>query len=170
MSSLARASRRQDGLQTFVAVLNRAGALPRSSLAAIDEVWSRAVPRVFIFLRPFAPPALPGFIATMNALPAPEPSLRLLGRSLHLSHVPFRSFPLQPHPSRPVSSVDSASAVTGSPLARQASPLPSRLARLDCRIEFTFVRDQPSVSGCSPPRLAATQLPSTAPHSLSARR
>ena len=137
-------------------------ALPRSSLTAIDEVGFRTVSGVFIFLRSFAPPALPGFIATMNALPATEPSLRLPGRSLHLSHVPFRSFPLQPHPHRPVPSIGSPWAVTDSPLARQASPFPSRLARCTCRIEFTFVWDQPSVSGCSPPRLAATQLPSTA--------
>ena len=71
----------------------------------------------------------------------------------------FRSFPLHPHPSRPVASVDSASAVTGLPLARQASPFPSRLARLTCRIEFTFVQDRPSVCGCCPLRLAATPLP-----------
>jgi hypothetical protein len=137
-------------------------ALPRSSLAAIDEVGSRTVSGVFIFLRPFAPPALPGFPATMNALTATEPSLRLPGRSLHLSHVPFQSFPLQPHPTRPVSSIGSPWTVTGSPLTRQASPFARRLARFACRIEFTFVRDQPSVSGCSPPRIAATQLPSTA--------
>jgi hypothetical protein len=46
-------------------------------------------------------------------------------RSLHLSHAPFQPFPLQPHPSRPVSSLGSVCAVTGSPLARQASPFPS---------------------------------------------
>ena len=137
-------------------------ALPRSSLAAIDEVWFQTVSDVFIFLRPFAPPALPGFIATMNALTAARPSLRLPDRALHLSHAPFQSFPLHPHPHRPVSSIGSPWTVTDSPLARQASPFPSRLARCTCRIEFTFVWDQLSVSGCSPPRLAATQLPSTA--------
>jgi hypothetical protein len=141
-------------------------AFPRFSLAAINEVWSRPVVGVFIFLRPFAPPALPGFDATMNALTASGPSLRLPGRALHLSHAPFRSFPPQPHPGRRVSSMGNPWTVTRSPLARQASPFPSRLARLTCRIGFTFVRDQPSVSGCSPPRLAATQLPPTAPRSL----
>ena len=140
----------------------RIRALPRSSLAAIDEVWSETVSGVFTFLRPFAPPALPGFIATMNALPAAKPSLRLPGRSLHLSHAPFQSFPLQPHLHRSVSSIGSPWTVTDSSLARQASPFPSRLARCTCRIEFTFVWDQLSVSGCSPPRLAATPLPSTA--------
>ena len=166
MSSLARASRIQDGLQTFVAVANPPCGLPRFSLAAIDEVWSVTVSRVFINLRPFAPPELPGFIATMNALPAAGPSLRLPGRSLHLSHAPFGSFPLHPHPHRPVSSIGNPWTGTDSPLSRQASPSPSRLARGACRIEFTFVRDQSSVSGCSPPRLAATQLPPTAPRSL----
>ena len=141
-------------------------ALPRFSLAAIDEVWSGPVIRVFIFLGPFAPPALPGFIATMDPLTAAGPSLRLLGRSLHLFHGPFGSFPLQPHPHRPVSSIGNPWTGTDSPLSRQASPLPSRLARCTCRIEFTFVRDQPSASGCSPPRLAATQLPSAARRSL----
>ena len=145
-------------------------ALPRSSLTAINEVWFRTVSSVFIFLRPFAPPELPGFNATMNALTAPGPSLRLSGRALRLSHVPFQSFPLQPHPHRPISSIGSPWTVTDSPLARQVSPLPSRLTRCTCRIEFTFVWDQPSVSGCSPPRIAATQLPSTAPRSLPAWR
>ena len=167
VSLLAQASRSQDGLQTPVAVPNRAVRhVPRSSLAAIDEVWSRTVAGVFIFLRPFAPPALPGFTATMNALPATEPSFRLPGRSLHLSQAPFQSFPLHPHLHRRVSSIGSAWTVTRSPLARQASPLPSRLARGTCRIEFTFVWDQLSGSGCSPPRLATTQLPSTAPRFL----
>jgi len=163
---LAQASRSQDGLQTLVAVPNCINVLPRFSLTAIDEVWSRTVSSVFIFLRPFAPPALPRFVATMNALSAIELSLRLSDRSLHLSHAPFQSFPLQPHPSRQLSSFGSARTVICSPLSRQASPRPSRLARLTCRIEFTFVRDQPSVSSCSPPRLAATQLLSTACQSL----
>jgi len=112
-----------------------------------------------------APRRYPAFIATMDPLTPARISHPC--RSLHLSHAPFRSFPLQPHPSRPGLQFDSSWTVSGSPLARQASPFPSRLARLTCRIEFTFVRDQPSASGCSPPRLAATQLPSAASRSLS---
>jgi len=38
-----------------------------------------------------------------------------------------------------------------------------RLARCACRIEFTSFREQPAASACSPPRLAATRLPSPAP-------
>src|SRR5271156_5851835 len=41
-----------------------------------------------------------------------------------------------------------------------ASPLSSRLAKTTGRIEFTCVTDETFTSGCSPPRLAATQLPS----------
>ena len=167
---MQQASRSQDGLQTTVDTPKlRTLAHPLFSLPAIVRCWFRMVSVVFVFLCPFAPPALPGFIATMSTLTAAKPSLRLSGRSLHLSHAPFFSFPLHPHPSRTVSSFDSPSAVTASPLPRQASPFISRLARLTCRIEFTLVRDQASVSGCSPPRLATTQLPSTASRSLSAR-
>src|SRR5690606_16597583 len=104
----------------------------------------------FTFLGPFAPPALPGFNATMD--PLTPTRLSPPRRSLHLCHAPFRSFSLQPHPSRRVSSIGSPWTVTRSPLARQASHVPGRLARLECRIEFTFVRDRSSVSGCSPPR------------------
>jgi len=41
-----------------------------------------------------------------------------------------------------------------------ASPFASRLAKVTGRIEFTCVADDSFASGCSPPRLAATQLPS----------
>lgn len=41
-----------------------------------------------------------------------------------------------------------------------ASPLASRLAAASGRIEFTSVTDWSLTSGCSPPRLTATQLPS----------
>ena len=47
-------------------------------------------------------------------------------------------------------------------LAPQASPFPSRLANVAGRISFTFVWVCGSASGCSPPRLTATQLPSAA--------
>ena len=56
-------------------------------------------------------------------------------RDLHLSHALFGSFSLQPHPSRPVASFDSASAVTGLPLARQASRY-ARTSDLPYRVLF----------------------------------
>jgi len=50
----------------------------------------------------------------------------------------------------------------GLPLMRQASPFPGRLAAVASRTGFTFVWDRRSASGCSPPRLTTTQLPSAA--------
>jgi hypothetical protein len=44
--------------------------------------------------------------------------------------------------------------------ASWVSPLASRLTTATGRIEFTCVTDWTFASGCSPPRLAATQLPS----------
>ena len=64
MSPLARASRSQDGLQMPALAQNCTDVLPRFSLAAIAEVVFRTAFGIFIFLRPFAPPALPGFFAT----------------------------------------------------------------------------------------------------------
>jgi len=46
------------------------------------------------------------------------------------------------------------------PRFAQASPIARRLAADIRRIEFTVVWDHVFASGCSPPRLAATQLPS----------
>ena len=45
-------------------------------------------------------------------------------------------------------------------LTQQASPVSRRLAASLGRIVFTLVWDRGSASGCSPPRLTATQLPS----------
>ncbi len=45
---------------------------------------------------------------------------------------------------------------------RDVSPVPRRLAVVVNRIGFTLVWDRRSASGCSPPRLATTQLPPTA--------
>jgi len=149
-----------------------AGRSPRASLwtvnpRAIFGVEFRRFDFVcFVFLCPFAPPALPGLCATMDILTPVGLLSWHPNRSLHLSHNPFRSFPLQPHLHRPVGSIGSPWTATDSPLSRQASPLASRLARCTCRIEFTFVWDQSSASGCSPPRIAATQLPSTVRQSL----
>src|SRR5476651_703016 len=51
-----------------------------------------------------------------------------------------------------------------------ASPLASRLAKVTGRIEFTCVADESFASGCSPPRFAATQLPSATRSQTSPRR
>ena len=154
------------------ALFDPSSVLPATSCSPwgnVRRVLTGLVPVQFVFLRPFAPPALPGFIATMDALTPVRPLTWHPDRSLHLSHAPFQSFSLQPHPGRHASSIGSPWTVADSPLARQASPIPSRLALPTCRIEFTLVRDQPSASGCSPPRLATTQLPPAASRSLPAR-
>ncbi len=57
---------------------------------------------------------------------------------------------------------DMLSVVSGSRLLPQVSPFPSRLTHRMHRIGFTFVQADRSASGCSPPRLTATQLPSAA--------
>jgi hypothetical protein len=70
-------------------------------------VFLRVGHRVSTSLRPFAPPALPGFFATMDALTPGRPALRILIRdSEHrldcrpglpaFCHRAFRSFRLQP--------------------------------------------------------------------------
>src|SRR5262249_32033751 len=69
--------------------------------------FRRFVHRVSTFLHPFAPPALPGFFATMGALTPGRPALRVLIRDNELRlwrrpglpafcHRIFRSFRLQP--------------------------------------------------------------------------
>jgi len=102
----------------------------------------------FSFLRPFAPPALPGFIATMTAL-TPE-NLDLAPGSLLLSHASFHTFPLQPCEPVTISSFGSACAMVVSPLARQASSFHGRLATGSHRIEFTL---------CLGPRFRSGLLP-----------
>jgi hypothetical protein len=51
-----------------------------------------------------------------------------------------------------------------------ASPFPRQLAAVAGRIEFTCVTDWPFTSGCSPPGLTATQLPSVTGRRTHARR
>ena len=74
-------------------------------------------------------------------------------------HVPFATFPLQPPSASPPRFSNEVLVRGGLPLSRQASPFASRLADAVGRIEFTFVWDHGSAFGCSPPRLATTQLP-----------
>jgi len=75
-------------------------------------VFRRLEPHVSTFLHPFAPPALPGFCATMGALTPGRPALWILIRdSEHrlwrrpglpaFCHRIFRSFRLQPPPAVP---------------------------------------------------------------------
>jgi hypothetical protein len=130
-------------------------------------------------LHPFAPPELPGFFATMGALTPGRPALRILIRDnehrlecrpgLPASrHRTFRPFRLQAPAAVPGHLWGSCAGLTG-PRRRGrpfgaarpwASPLTGRLATTVGRIEFTGVTDRSFTSGCSPPRLAATQLPS----------
>ena len=122
------------------------------------RVWSFAS----IFLGPFAPPALPGFLATMDPL-TPARRLACLGwlRQVSLLHVPWPSD--HSASNHLVGSVDRFDTL---PLSVDgfritpvwASPLASRLASTTGRIEFTCVADWSFASRCSPPRLAATQL------------
>ncbi len=157
-----------------------------SSLAALDggfvvcseSAWASAS------LHPFAPRALPRFHATMGALtPARLPS-RPAGLPAYVENLPTLPSPTTPglpdcrvwvlalglhrvnrqasspvrHPSREVIGVT------------WASPFPSRLATATGRIEFTCVTDESFASGCSPPRLTATQLPSATRSQTSSRR
>lgn len=84
-------------------------------------------------------------------------------RRLIFLHAPFAASSLQPYPACSRSSFDSSRAVRDSPPQWQASPFPSRLAHAAYRIEFTClgrpVWGRIFASGCSPPRIAAAQLP-----------
>ena len=130
-----------------------------------------------IFLRPFAPPALPGFHATMDALTparqlfASPASAAAAGdgsndehrlvpdRSLCLLCLDFQPFRLQP-PHLPRDRFDTLPlSFAGFRIAPVwASPFTRRLAARHGRIEFTCVTDWSFTSRCFPPRLTATQL------------
>ena len=142
------------------------------------------------FLHPLAQPALPGVHATMGALtPAgrwPQ-GARVGPRQVSLLTLrTFRPFRLQPplappiavfgflalglyRVSRPGSAPDRhpSREVVG---VTWASPFTRRLAKATGRIEFTDVTDESFASGCSPPRLAATQLPPATRSQTSSRR
>jgi len=141
-----------------------------------------------ISLHPLAPPALPGFNATMGAL---TPVDRPRGRSDHqqvslLKLRTFRPFRLQPPLTFPIAAFgfcgvrasprEPAGSLPDRHPSREvvgvtwASPLTSRLAKATGRIEFTCVTDESFASGCSPPRLATTQLPSATRSQTSSRR
>ena len=113
--------------------------------------------RVSISLHPFAPPALPGFDATMGALTPARPACRRAGLPASRNrpsepsvsnHRPAPMAALSPNPSAPSASPARA--------AVWASPLDRRLARRYGRIEFVILR--------------MAHSPPVAPHPASRRR
>ena len=86
----------------------------------------------------------------------------LPGQLSTVHHATFPAFPPQTPSATPSLALNEGCRPDRSPLSRQASPLASRLAVAAGRIGFTRVRDCGSASGCSPPRLTATQLPPAA--------
>jgi hypothetical protein len=124
-------------------------------------VFRRSDHRVSTFLHPFAPPALPGFFATMGALTPGRPALRFPKAHEHrlwrrpgipaFCHRIFRSFCLQPPtvvPARLWGFLCQAYRTTWlwPPLIRGlcvswASPLRCRFATTVGRIEFTCITD-----------------------------
>jgi hypothetical protein len=127
-------------------------ASPHCGLALDDGgVWA-VHRRTSISLRPFAPRALPRFIATMDALTPVRPVLRILIRDIERRPC-FRTglsvscvWPSDPsvskHLARPRDRFRTQPlSVASSPLARVwASPLASRLAARPGRIEFVILR------------------------------
>jgi hypothetical protein len=144
------------------------GAVGRVLLAhwAIDNTGLRVVaPSSWCCsLPPLAPRVLPRFPATMTALtPARNRRSGLLPAQVStVHHDNFPTYPAQPPSTPAILTFNEASRSDRSWLAPQASPFPSRLANVAGRIGFTFVWVCGSASGCSPPRLTATQLPSAA--------
>ncbi len=132
--------------------------------------------RPFISLRPFAPPALTGFIATMNALTPAPGSDCLTGAGIPVCFaVPsVHSASNHPLPSRCViwgfvSSGLPSKATRGLTSchlrdhASWASPFPSRLATATGRIEF-------AAADLRQPILRTGRSPPVAPHPASRRR
>ena len=124
------------------------------------------------FLHPFAPRALPRFFAPTGALTPVQGALRTLTRG---NEHPPRSWQVSlVHTARPsMHSVTThlAHPATASPLPTQRGRLPGLYPGLDFALSPKArryarpnrVRHYPTdcmfASGCSPPRLAATQLP-----------
>jgi hypothetical protein len=93
---------------------------------------------------------------------SPPGTLSPLRSGSTLPHDIFPAFSPQPSATARFSLVDEGCKGKRLPLMRQASPFPSRLAAVVNRIGFTRIWDRRSASGCSPRRLATTQLPSAA--------
>jgi hypothetical protein len=141
---------------------------------SLGACFTQCVHGTSTFLHPFAPRALPRFFATMGALPPVRAALRTLIRGNE--HRPCPEQVSLVHTARP--SMHSATKHLARPAI--ASPLPTQRDRLlgfHPGLDFTLglqahryarpnrVRHYPAdcmvASGCSPPRLAATQLPLT---------
>jgi len=154
-------------------------------LASRHSHWLRfcpMLPYLSTFLHPLAPRALPRFLATTGALTPAQAALRTLIRGNE--HPPFPRQVSLVHIAR--SSLHSVTKHLTRPAI--ASPLPAQRDRLPGSRpvqDFTlnpqarrYVRpnrvryptDCRFVSGCSPPRLAATQLPSAARERASPRK
>ena len=120
------------------------------------------LPKRFRFLPPLAPRALPRFLATMAALTPARFRFRglLPAQASTVRHDNFHAYPAQPPPTIRSLTFDESCRSVRLWLWPQASPLAIRLAIVEGRIGFTCVRVCAFASGCSPPRLAATQLPS----------
>jgi hypothetical protein len=123
------------------------------------------------FLHPFAPRALPRFFATTGALTPAQAALRTLIRGNE--HRPFLRQVSLVHLARPsIHSVTKhlARPAIASPLPTQRDRLPGLYPGLDFTLNpqarryarpnrVRYPTDCMFASGCSPPRLTATQLP-----------
>ena len=156
-----RASEARPGIQDFQVFL--------------DSHWFRFCPMLTYlstFLHPLAPRALPRFLATTGALTPARPALRPLSGAMNTRPIPGRSpwftprdLPCIPSPNtwRALPSLlRCPPSVTGSLGLRPGldftlNPQARRYARPN---RVRYPTDCMFASGCSPPRLAATQLPS----------
>jgi hypothetical protein len=146
-------------------------------LASRHSHWFRFYPRLpylSTFLHPFAPQALPRFSAPTGALTPAQGALRTLIRGNE--HPPYPRQVSLVHTARPsLHSVTKhlARPVIACPLPAQPDKLPGLCLGLNFALNPQArryarpnrVRHDPTdcrfVSGCSPPRVAATQLPLT---------
>jgi len=146
-------------------------------LASRHSHWLRFYPvltYLSTFLPPFAPRALPRFFALTGALTPAQGALRTLTRGNE--HPPYPWQVSLVHTARPsLHSVTKhlARPAIASPLPAQRDRLPDLCPGLDFALNPEArryarpnrVRHDPTdcmfVSGCSPPRVAATQLPLT---------
>ena len=144
-------------------------------LASRHSPWFRFYPvltYLSTFLHPFAPRALPRFFAPTGALTPAQRALRTLTRGNE--HPPYPRQVSLVHTARPsMHSVTThlARPAIASPLPTQRDRLPGLCPGLDFALSPKArryarpnrVRHYPTdcmfVSGCSPPRVAATQLP-----------
>ena len=153
--------------------------LPRS-LRRVDSPFEhcrradsvRSKHRVSTFLHPLAPPALPGFIATMSALtPARGRACGLLNlapvpcslprRSLRFTCLAFQALRLQP----PVRSPDRFNTYVSASWASRCEAglgfaIPSQARQTARPNRVCHPTDCSFASGCSPPRLAANAVTS----------